>query len=58
MGCRPGKEILTGEDLEDSREKETTSLYESEELAEKDDEGDQGEKGGEDHERLHCLEPI
>lgn len=55
---RLGREILTGEDLEDGREKEATSLYESEELAEEDDEGDQAENGGEDHERLHCLKPV
>lgn len=53
-----GREILTGEDLEDGREKEATSLYESEELAEEDDEGDQAENGGENHERLHCLKPV
>lgn len=43
---RHGEEILTGKDLEDGREKEATSLYESEELAEEDDEGDQTENGG------------
>lgn len=38
--------VLTGQDLEDGREEETSSLYEGEELAEEDDEGGQAEDGG------------
>lgn len=42
----PAHHKQTGEDLEDGCEKEATSLYKSEELAEEDDEGDQAENGG------------
>lgn len=47
-----------GEDLEDSREEEASSLYEGEELAEEDDEGGQAEDGGKDHKSLYGLQPL
>jgi hypothetical protein len=52
------KWLLTGEDLEDSSDKEASSLLEGEELTEEQEERDEAEDYGQDHQGLHCLDPL
>lgn len=48
----------TGQDLEDCSEEEASTLDQSEQLVEKCDEGEEAEEQGQDHEGLHCLDPV
>lgn len=50
--------ILTCQDLEDGGEEEASALDQLEELIQERNEGEEAEEQGQDHEGLHCLDPI
>jgi len=55
---RPAHHKQTSQDLEDGGEEEASALDQSEQLIQKGNEGEEAEEQGQDHEGLHCLDPV
>lgn len=61
LGCDPSlydRIILTCQDLEYGSEEETSTLDHFEQLIHKRNEREEAEEHGQDHEGLHCLDPV